>query len=120
MALFPNVDCVIVKDANQFDRFGQRVMGTKRTKAKCGVVRLRATLGKTSIRTDVSASQGHAEEVVEESVLLFLPRVSVEIGDMVEVLGQKLRVTSVQPRVSLVTGQVDMSEVRLDTWREGA
>lgn len=83
--------------------------------ARCGVVKLAVGSEKTSVRTDSSASGGHADEIAADARILFRHDVSVAVDDMIEIFNYKLRVMSVFPRHD-VTGRFDHYQVDAMVW----
>lgn len=110
----PNADCMITPTLGH-DVHGAEQMGTAKP-GRCAVVKLSALSGPTSVRTDSSASRGSAQEKTADARLLFAPG-SVSIDDQILILGRKLRVISIDPRVKLGRGgKVDHDQVDLLIW----
>lgn len=57
----------------------------------------------TSIRTDKSGTKSRADHTVELSKILVHPRIGkpIDIGDLIEIIGRKFEVISVQPRLDM-------------------
>lgn len=85
MTLRPRYPCVIIKRTKSFDKVGRAEFSTSRRKTKCDVIYIREDVSDTTVREDSSASQGRAEEYVNDVRLLFSPRDNVRLGDVIEV-----------------------------------
>ncbi len=94
------------------DRHGQRRYGSP-MKVRCGVVTMRESAEKTSVRTDSSASRGSAKEDLLQGRILFPRNVRLNVGDRVEIMGFKMTVKGSHPRFS-IPGQLDHWEVALE------
>lgn len=112
--IFPNVPCVIVPTMGN-NEFGQPVFGN-RTASLCSVIKLATSLKRTSIRTDRSASQGNAKEIVSDSRLLFAATTRLSVGDIIYVGGLKLIAEVIQQRFDVLTGNLDHLQVDLMIW----
>jgi hypothetical protein len=75
----------------------------------CGVVHLKKTVQKSSVRTDSSASRGNAEEIVVSAKILFPVYVEIEQGDRFEIMGFRLEAINIEPRNN-VRGEHDHNE----------
>lgn len=76
------------------------------------VVRLAAKSEKTSVRSDSSASRGQADQLTADAVIL-TKNEAVAVDDIIEIMGQKLRVVGHHPRLT-VFGQLDHYEIALE------
>lgn len=77
---------------------------------ECGVVHLNKKMDKTTVRTDSSATRGHAEEFLSDSKILFPAYVQIGLDDRFEIHGIVMVATSVEKRYA-VTGDLDHYEV---------
>jgi hypothetical protein len=108
MSFIPNLVCYITKQ-NGYNVYGEKAAGA-RTQTKCGLVRLKKETTKTSVRADTSGSGGNAEEMLlNDSRLLFLPTISIGIGDMVEVSDMVVEIRTIFPRYNII-GKLDHYE----------
>lgn len=114
MLLRPNVFCTIVRQDGGYDLYGQPLPG-ETIQTRCAVVKLIATVQKSSVRADSSASRGNAREIVADARLLFSPPIVPNIGDRVIVAGVDLRAVSVFPRFDVV-GRLHHYQVDLNVW----
>ena len=112
--IFPTTPCTITKPIG-YDEFGTPLFGMP-VNVKCCVVKLTGGTKKTSIRTDKSASQGNADELVSESRLLFPPNVSINVGDIVTIRGMKLVVDLIEQKFTALIGKFDHYQVDLTIW----
>lgn len=64
----------------------------------------------TTVRTDSSGSIGHAQENTANVVLLALPATGVMVGDVIELLGERVEVFKVHDRFT-VGGKHDHREL---------
>jgi len=85
----------------------------------CAVVRLKADIKKTAIRTDASGSRGAADETVSIAIILFPSYVTIGLGDRFIIGGDTLRVMMVQPRYA-ISGKLDHYECDFEAWTDGA
>ena len=100
--LFPQILATLQQPAD-FDLYGQASYQPK-ISVKVGVVRLRGSSVKSSVRADSSASRGRVDEAREDAVLLFEPHVLPMEGALVTIFaepGFTLRVIGVEPRFTL-------------------
>lgn len=112
--MFPNTPCTITPKTGN-DENGKPLLGY-RFATLCSVVRLTNAVKKTSIRTDRSASQGNAFEVISDARLLFAPSVKLSLDDLVTINGVVLTVISVQQRIHNITGVLDHYQVELNIY----
>lgn len=110
----PNVLCTLTRASGHTDLYGNP-MFDRPIPAKCGIVKLVVGDQNVTVRADSSASRGAAQEVVANAVLLFSPVYKPKSDDIVDVVGFRLKITSVFPRHS-VNGQLDHYEVRAMAW----
>jgi hypothetical protein len=108
MPLFSRTPCTLRAPGSR-DIYGKTTLGPA-TPALCSIVRFEIGSTKTSVRTDSSASRGNAEETTAAVRLLFPTLYPVVAGTVVEMLGQRLEITSVHPRHA-VTGELDHYQV---------
>lgn len=113
MAFRANVDCQIIKPGPK-DIYGRPTDGLV-TQARCGVVKLNFTSTRTSIRSDASATKGSAREDQANVRLLIPPLYSVEIDDIIVIVGKRVRVIASEPRFS-VGGNLDHTQIDCDFW----
>lgn len=116
----PRTPCVIRREAaGEFDRFGRPSKSATETRAKCAVIHIRNAVEDTSVRADTSASRGRGEQLEFAYHLLFHPRVSVQLGDIItfEVGDGKhsVEVKMLEPRYD-VGGRVHHVEVKGNRW----
>lgn len=107
--LKPKVNCTVTHATRSFDRHGQEELNEKTRRTRCHVIRLQSSFQATSVRTDVSASRGRAEEAVYDVRLLFKPSEAVQPGDVIEVMPNGL--PSVKCRVIHATPKTDIDGV---------
>ena len=100
----PNTDCQI-KERGARDRYNEYSYGKPR-RARCSIIKLKEARGKTSVRTDSSASRGNAEEITSDARLLLPSSESINRGDLIKVYGFVLKVVSIFPRIA-VNGRLD-------------
>lgn len=96
------------------DIHGQPKIGTP-TREKVCPVKLIFDAQHTTVRTDSSASNGHAYEMTANIVLLATVRSKIEIDDILTVLGKKVVVAQKHPRYR-AGGQLDHFEIRCTAW----
>lgn len=77
------------------------------------VVRLRYQSKRTSVRTDMSGTQGRAEEQMYDARLLVHPEITPELGQAVHMIGKWFEIQEVQPKYSL-EGFLNHWQVDLD------
>lgn len=113
MALFkPNLDCTVRRKAGT-NAYGEESLGDP-IPARCAIVRMNRTAEQSTVRADSSASRGAAREFIGAAQVLFLPT-DLVADDQVEILGNLLRVKSVEPRLD-IRGRLDHIEVNLVAW----
>ena len=78
-------------------------------------VYLRSGIQQTSIRTDKSGTQSHAEESVSDARILMSPNEDLDYGDIMEVFGLKYRINIIFPRYEM-TGDLNHLQVDLIKW----
>lgn len=83
----------------------------------CGIVKMDVMAGKTSVRTDSSASRGNAGEITANSRMLFAATQPIGIGDKVEFDGVQLIITEIFPRRDM-SGKVDHYDCVLQKWTD--
>jgi len=113
--IFPSIPCTISSIAGH-NEYGREYLGAER-KARCCVVKLSGSTKKTSIRTDKSASQGDADEIVADARLLFPDGTNIEVGDVVVIRGRRLVVDSIEEKFQALTNKFDHYQVDLLIWR---
>jgi hypothetical protein len=97
------------------DVYGQPVLGQV-YKERVAPVKLIFKTAHTTVRTDSAASKGRAYEEIDNVIFLSLPTSQIAINDVVTVLGHKVRVDSVHPRIR-VNGTLDHIEVHCVGWK---
>ena len=108
MLFNPNLTCTVTT-FDGVDIYGSPT-SPRSYSAQCAVLRLINAAEKTEVRADASASRGRIDQLTDDAVLLFPSNVLLNHHDHVDVIGIKLRVNSIYPRVDL-TGQIDHYEV---------
>lgn len=76
----------------------------------CGIVNLATIVEATTVRADNSASRGAAEQAIAQAKILVPAKTKVTEGDVFELYGFTVEVTSVQPRVN-TRGKLDHLEL---------
>lgn len=109
----PNLKCEIAS-MGATDIYGKRAYGDW-TIVPFGIVKLEESTGKTSVRTDSSASRGSAQEILADARFLFPVYVSLKQGDRVRFGDFTLTVVSVAPRYN-VLGRFDHWQVDCNVW----
>jgi hypothetical protein len=94
------------------DRHGKRRYSSPQ-RFPCGVVTMREESGKTSVRTDSSASRGSAKDELLQARILFPRNVRLNFGDRVTIMDFAMTVKGVHPRYN-IPGQLDHWEVALE------
>lgn len=112
----PNLNCLI-KARTGYNRYGADAYGAA-TKARCSIIKLEEAREKTSVRTDSSASRGNAEEITSDARLLFPNAQSINRGDLIQVYGFVLKVSSIFPRIA-VNGRLDHWQVDAEIEADG-
>lgn len=113
--IFAKTPCTIA-NATGHNEFGKVTLGLSKV-SRCAIVKLLTSTDKTSIRTDRSASQGSADEILADARLLFLPQTNIAVDDVVIVRGVKLQVASTLQRFNALTETLDHIEVDLLIWQ---
>lgn len=96
------------------DVFGQPKLG-KAVVEWCAPVKLNFAQQNSTVRTDSSATHGHAMEPAGTTVILVTTKSRVALDSVLVIMGNKLRVTKVHPRYT-VGGQLDHYEVECQLW----
>ncbi|AMB48265.1 hypothetical protein [Methylobacterium sp. AMS5] len=96
------------------NRTGEPIYGAP-APARVGVIHLLRNVAITSVRTDGSASRGAAEENTASAKILFEVDTAPRLGDRFVIMGQTLRVESLEPRLD-VFGSLDHYEALLVLW----
>lgn len=113
MPFIPNADCVLTRKSVTYDRYGQPDEVFDSKKVRCAVVTLSLDRELTAVRADSSATRGNARELTVNARLLFQRSVEVKNGDIVDILGIRLKVAGVFPRLD-AAGRVDHHQVDLE------
>jgi len=79
------------------------------------IVTLKSAAAHTSVRSDTSGSQSHADEFQEAGRVLVHPRQIPREDDLLEINGQTYRVVGVRD-VYAMNGRIDHYQVELSTW----
>lgn len=111
----PNQKCS-VRATDAFDAYGQPVPGLKK-KEDCAVVTYRVFNKKTSVRADSSASKGSALELEADLIILLSPKTVAKIDSIVEVLGNRFRISYIEPRLD-IAGRIDHYQCGGTYWNE--
>lgn len=109
----PNLKCEVATVVST-DIYGKRLYSDWTT-VPFGVVKLEESSGKTSVRTDSSASRGSAQEITTDARLLFPAYVALKQGDRIRHGNFNLTVVSVAPRYN-VLGRLDHWQVDCNVW----
>lgn len=96
------------------DVYGQPIL-TLRGTVMVAPVKLNFTSQHSTVRTDSSGSHGHADEITANVVVLALPSASIQIGDMLVIHQNKVRVTGSHARYR-VGGPLDHYQVECVAW----
>lgn len=110
MVIF-GVKCVLVKKGGH-DLYGEKIEGA-RIPEKCAVVKLETEQHGSTVRVDSGATRGGAEEYRAHAVLLMKKTSKVEVDDLIEIHGVKLRVASKRLRFA-VTGKLDHFQIEAE------
>lgn len=89
--------------------YGEPEYGNKIV-TRCVVIKLKKIRQATTVRTDSSATRGHADEDIAEARLLFSDKENIALGDYVEVMGHTIRITAIRYRLD-ACGELDHYEV---------
>jgi hypothetical protein len=109
----PNIRCWI-RPMMTANVYGESQLGSA-IHELCSVVRLRKMVVHTTVRSDSSATRGHADENEANCVILLGPKTKAKQGDQLEAAGVKVRINDIQPRFG-VMGQLEHYEVRGEFW----
>jgi len=112
----PNISCRVHRSSGASDVYGQP-LPTTIINERCAVINLDLKSLRTTVRADSSASRGAASEEVLNAFLLMTKNTQVQIDDVVEVTGIKIRVMRKFPRHSL-KGVLDHYEIGGTIWSE--
>ena len=96
----PNTYATLFAYSGNSDAYGKKIYQPGR-KIPCSVLRLEQGTEKSSVRADSSGSRGYAREQMTEARLLVPYSVKIKEGDKLEILGFKLTVQSVWPRLTV-------------------
>lgn len=106
---------IYIERPSGYDLHGQPVLAPKRA-AKVAPVKVKFTDQHTTVRTDSSGTHGAALETVADVVLLAKPNVDIQPGDIVTVVGRRVRVQAIHPRFE-VTGRHDHNQIDCEAWK---
>ena len=96
-----------------FDAYGQAIVSAP-VPIRFAMVNLRQRGGKTTVRTDSSASRGTSDEITTDLGRILVGKIySIEIGDIFSFDGFSYDVSSKHVRRA-ITGQVDHFECELE------
>lgn len=109
----PNVRCWL-RLVGSTNVYGEESLGAKIPEL-CNVVRLRKSVTHTTVRSDSSATRGHADENEANVIILLSPKTKATLGSQLEVVGVKVRINDLQPRMNML-GQLEHYEVRGEFW----
>lgn len=98
------------------DIHGQPVLGLP-TREKIAPVKLEFGEAHTTVRTDSSATVGHATEPTATVVILALPTSKIAVGDILTILSNRVKVFEVHQRY-MVTGKLDHIQVGCISWTQ--
>lgn len=112
--IFPTTACVITPTVG-FNDYGKPQPGP-RVASLCAIVKLATALKATSIRTDRSASQGNATEIIADARLLFSPYAVLKVGDIVTIRGVKLMTDLIEEKFHAITGALDHLQADFSVW----
>lgn len=110
----PNILCSVARVNGRTDLFGNATLAPA-VPSMCSIVKLITRESNVTVRADSSASRGAAQESTAEAVLLFSPAQKVAINDVVDVIGYRLKVTAVHPRIS-INGRLDHYQIEAMIW----
>lgn len=91
------------------DIYSQYTYG-RPVRVPCAIVEIKASVMKTSVRVDQSASRGNEEEQTVVATILFPKTVKIREDDKFQIANTTMRVMSIEPRFS-VAGNLDHFEV---------
>lgn len=111
---FPTVPCTITRVGN-FNQYGEEATeGTFRE--RCGVVRLRRDRAHSTVRSDSSATRGHADEDRADVIILLTANTNARIGDKLQIdKFMTIRIQNLHPRYN-IPGRLDHYEVKGEIW----
>jgi len=109
----PRIPCTITKVGGH-TVYGQELEGASYSEL-CNVVRLRKEHFHTTVRTDSSASRGHADEVRADVIVLLKPETKCSLGDKLTVGHLSIRVQNLNPKYS-VMGRLHHWEAKGEVW----
>lgn len=112
--LIPNLTCEIAAQGPA-SLTGRRSFGSYKV-VPVAIVKLETSVGKTSVRTDSSATRGAATEIEAAARLLFPAFVMLYEGDRIRILDTVLSVQSVRPRHN-VLGKLDHWQVDCEIYQ---
>ena len=110
----PNKTCLIVLASGKTDVYGQP-LPTVKVPELCAVVKMNIKSQISAIRADASASRGNARELISEVVILLTTATQANIDDVIEIAGNKIRITAKRPQYA-VTGNLDHYRVEGMIW----
>ncbi|WP_374335523.1 hypothetical protein [Methyloversatilis sp.] len=111
MSLFNKMTPCKIRSKSETNLYGQASWGLYRA-SKCSVIKLKTSVGNTTVRADSSGTRGHADERILDAVLLFLPSDMVRMGDEVTVGGIVGEVISIEG-IFDIYGKIDHYRVGL-------
>jgi plasmid replication initiation protein len=97
------------------DLYGQPQLGAV-TWEKVVPIKLKFTAQHTTVRTDSSASHGHAYETTSDVVILAMPRSKINIDDILTIGEYRVVVITKHPRYR-VNGRLDHLEIHCAVWK---
>lgn len=106
----PNITAQLIRKGGARDIFGQPSFGAP-APLRCAVVRLSTDMVPSTVRADSSASRGAAEETTAQAVILVPAATAIAVGDVIEVMGERVEVTGRHPRIN-TRGTLDHLEIR--------
>jgi hypothetical protein len=109
--LFPNIDATLQRQTG-FDLQGGAAWSAP-SNIRVGIVTLRRTLEKSSVRADSSASRGRVEESRADGIVLVPANVEIGINDKLRLMGAYYRVAGMFPRHDL-KGVLAHNQVELE------
>ncbi|MGE8141854.1 hypothetical protein ACQKOE_07750 [Novosphingobium sp. NPDC080210] len=105
----PNITAQLIRKGATRDIFGQPSYGAP-APLRCAVVRLTTDVVPSTVRADSSASRGAAEETTAQAVILVPATTAIAVGDVLELLGERIEVTGRHPRIN-TRGTLDHIEI---------
>lgn len=82
---------------------------------RCAIVKLKTDSQHTTVRADSGGTRGFADELVRDSNVLLAAKTAARINDCLTVLGVKIKITAMRPRLSAF-GKLDHYETRGELW----